>query len=1078
MKRKAEVTIGIKPNLLKKGLGFFMALVFLTLPGLAQGAGNTYYVSVSSGNDSNNGTSISTPWKTIAKVNSSTLQPGDQVLFKRGDVWREQLIVPSSGTQNSPILFGTFGTGNTPTISGADTVTGWTQYSGNIYVANVGSIPAPTQLYMDGWFYDSAHYPDSGYLLATSTSTDTTSIIDSNLTLTSGQIVGATVVTRPVFGYISTAIAASYNSTTHTMTTNVPVDKQVPSMVMRTGFGFYLKDMLWMLDSPGEWFYDASAGKLYLWPPLQKNDSLANHTIEVSNRPYGISGNGKNYITVQNLAFVNANQYDVSFSNANNVTLNNLTVSGGQMGIFFINMANSTINNSSVQKTLSNGINIDPNGVNSYITITKNTINNAGNTGINPKFSYAGLYVSGSNFDIDGNTVSNSGYNGIGELRGDHNLIQNNIIDRSCLVLDDCGGIYSWHSTGSSINHNAVTNSIGNPNGTARFNGTPLTFTQAEGIYLDDLTNGYSVTDNTVDNVDWGVYIHSGWNHTITGNSVYNARSYGLMIQEDASSPSVPGTVHNNVITGNNFETLATTTPSYFYPSGGVAYYTSNVESLTVGFGTYNNNMYCHPNTGNFAVNQNISYTFSAWKAFSGQDANSTDTNAYCPRPPSTNYYVNGTTGNDSNPGTLAQPFKTIVYAYSLATPGTTIIVMPGTYTEYQNIDGGLLYLNKSGTAFQPITLKSQIKGQAIIDGQNSLNRRMGVFITGGYNILDGFEIKNAYIHGIVIWSNNNQILNNQIDHNGNLDGDVSGYPGEDHSGVLEGSAYSPGPHPFDHNFFMGNYVHHNGRSNSNLDHGLYLYGTNGKVFNNILTYSSGGNLKILGVGINNNVMVYNNLFAYTGNGAPTQDGILIGDSISYDIEIKNNIFYMNGISAVSPSSAYGIRTWNEHGSGIVVDHNIFFGNHNGNYNFTDGGSDVSYTLGTNFFVDPQFVSPTSNNFYLQSISPAIGNGINLSSYFTSDYAGSPRPASGNWDIGVYQYSSSPTVTGAGDVDGDGAVTIADAELTAQYSMGLTVPNLIQANAMVDGKSAVDIYDAFLIAEYVMGQISKFPVQP
>ena len=57
----------------------------------------TYYVYATNGNDANNGLSEVTPWQTIAKINTSKFLPGDQILFKRGEVWREQLIVPSTG---------------------------------------------------------------------------------------------------------------------------------------------------------------------------------------------------------------------------------------------------------------------------------------------------------------------------------------------------------------------------------------------------------------------------------------------------------------------------------------------------------------------------------------------------------------------------------------------------------------------------------------------------------------------------------------------------------------------------------------------------------------------------------------------------------------------------------------------------------------------------------------------------------------------------------------------------------------------------------------------------------------------
>jgi hypothetical protein len=42
----------------------------------------TYYVDATNGNNSNNGLSMSSVWKTIAKVNSSNFNPGSEILFK------------------------------------------------------------------------------------------------------------------------------------------------------------------------------------------------------------------------------------------------------------------------------------------------------------------------------------------------------------------------------------------------------------------------------------------------------------------------------------------------------------------------------------------------------------------------------------------------------------------------------------------------------------------------------------------------------------------------------------------------------------------------------------------------------------------------------------------------------------------------------------------------------------------------------------------------------------------------------------------------------------------------------------
>jgi len=41
-----------------------------------------------------------------------------------------------------------------------------------------------------------------------------------------------------------------------------------------------------------------------------------------------------------------------------------------------------------------------------------------------------------------------------------------------------------------------------------------------------------------------------------------------------------------------------------------------------------------------------------------------------------------------------------------------------------------------------PITLKSEVPGGAVIDGQNASDRNVGIYIDGSYNIVDGFEIK------------------------------------------------------------------------------------------------------------------------------------------------------------------------------------------------------------------------------------------------------------------------------------------------------------------------------------------------
>ncbi|PYT29000.1 MAG: xylose ABC transporter [Acidobacteria bacterium] len=82
----------------------------------------TYYVDSATGSDANSGTILSAPWRTLAKVNATEFQPGDQILFKSGAIWQGQLVPKSSGAGGSPIVVDRYGSGPKPLIDGAGQV--------------------------------------------------------------------------------------------------------------------------------------------------------------------------------------------------------------------------------------------------------------------------------------------------------------------------------------------------------------------------------------------------------------------------------------------------------------------------------------------------------------------------------------------------------------------------------------------------------------------------------------------------------------------------------------------------------------------------------------------------------------------------------------------------------------------------------------------------------------------------------------------------------------------------------------------------------------------------------------------
>ncbi|MDR6550582.1 hypothetical protein [Paenibacillus qinlingensis] len=100
-------------------LSFVSLAGALSIPKPAEAAGTTFYVDASMPDDSGNGTSTATAWKSLTKVNSVTFQPGDKILFKADGIWTGQLHPGGSGSSaGGAIAIDMYGTGNKPIIDG------------------------------------------------------------------------------------------------------------------------------------------------------------------------------------------------------------------------------------------------------------------------------------------------------------------------------------------------------------------------------------------------------------------------------------------------------------------------------------------------------------------------------------------------------------------------------------------------------------------------------------------------------------------------------------------------------------------------------------------------------------------------------------------------------------------------------------------------------------------------------------------------------------------------------------------------------------------------------------------------
>jgi len=114
---------------------FFVASVAAGTAWAGRTAPSTFYVDSAKGNDAAEGTAESSAWHSLDKVNKSTLIPGDQVLFKRGGLWRGQ-FKPQSGSNGLRVVYGAYGAGDKPILQGSvarDTEQDWTETTPGVW---------------------------------------------------------------------------------------------------------------------------------------------------------------------------------------------------------------------------------------------------------------------------------------------------------------------------------------------------------------------------------------------------------------------------------------------------------------------------------------------------------------------------------------------------------------------------------------------------------------------------------------------------------------------------------------------------------------------------------------------------------------------------------------------------------------------------------------------------------------------------------------------------------------------------------------------------------------------------------
>ncbi len=403
-------------------------------------------------------------------------------------------------------------------------------------------------------------------------------------------------------------------------------------------------------------------------------------------------------------------------------------------------------------------------------------------------------------------------------------------------------------------------------------------------------------------------------------------------------------------------------------------------------------------------------------------------------------YYVSPQ-GNDSNPGTQLQPWRTVIYAVKQVKAGDTVLVADGTYQ-------GPVIITRSGEPGAYITLKSINLLGAKIEVANGTGKADGIKAAANYLTIDGFEIYdkapgNGHLgNGVTVYENHHvNILNNEI----------HGFGG---SGIQAGR--------FDYVHIENNVVYNNAKYDPNQKSGISLWQAravdSASGYHIIVRHNrSFGNLNVIpntqGNTTDGNGILVDDFWNATGDGATNvtfPHRTLIENNLSYDnggkgiqvfkssfVDVFNNTAYhnnydptnvgtwraelshafadetvwRNNIGVAKPGA--GILEWNHAiligGEGNTVwEHNITYSGTPGDDSVNLSGSSVSeaYINNNNMLGEnPDFNNAKKDDFSLQLESPAINAGSDLIVSFV-DINYDERPE-GAVDIGAFEFDSS-----------------------------------------------------------------------
>lgn len=595
--------------------------------------GQDYFFS-NSGDDSNNGTSSATPWKTLSKLNTEIAAGtfnGKIVAFKRGDIFSGVTITISS---ENNITFVAYGTGNKPVISMANTVSdSWSVFSGNIYEVTLSQSPSHIlYLFKDGIKQTLARYPNTGYRKLTSVTSNTV-LADNTLTNPDGYWDGATLCVHTNDWSFGQGVVSNFANSGGVITLASGTDYE-----SSTGYGYFFQNATNCIDVAGEWSYDGT--KLY----YDGDPSGFTFTFTTENNVVSIDNSDN--ISFTGIKFEQSTYTGIDINNSDNVVIDSCDFRFLNKAIYSKFSDYDTVMNCDIDSIALDGIVFE---TNKYGAIEGNRVFNVGNIpgegndidyGGHLKGIYLGLqwvsttYVGCDNILVAKNHLKYIGGNGIHFTVSNNITVEKNKVELHSLVKGDGGGIYSWHDSDSSffsgsthyvanydscnVRYNYVTTDLSkiDKSWVPTRTGSADSIYPAYGIYIDDGNFRVNVEHNVSMYNRFGIFLHNSGHARIEDNITYHNKPYGIYCRNNLGSTM--DTVRENKFLRNTFV--------LYYDGEDGYYYNAYTMYLDAAFNnTWDYNYWAEPfgqylNTGHVIAGFNddhgsFTYTLAEWQA-------------------------------------------------------------------------------------------------------------------------------------------------------------------------------------------------------------------------------------------------------------------------------------------------------------------------------------------------------------------------------------------------------------------------------------------------------------------------------